>query len=206
MYNVGRLGFFVRAQPTFCFGRNWHVPIYSARKTLAHLGKKIFFTDIDRKKWQSTSARKDDRSRSKKEASSDDADRTFPNRHHANFVHGLNWKLNSRHRSWRSPDWYFSADVAQFCFSKRSLSCNVFFFFTAQEVFLFWCCIKNLKCRSARFFCASSTDFSFRPKLACSHLFGQENISPSRQKNIIHRNGSKKMTVDLGLERWPIEV
>ena len=53
MYNVGRLGFFVRAQPTFRFGRNWHFPIYSARKTLAHLGKKIFFIDIDRKNWQS---------------------------------------------------------------------------------------------------------------------------------------------------------
>ena len=42
MYNVGQLGFFVRAQPTLCFGRNWHVPINSARNTLAHLGKKIF--------------------------------------------------------------------------------------------------------------------------------------------------------------------
>ena len=42
IFQVGRLGFFLGAQPTFCFGRNWHVPIYSARKTLAHLGKKIF--------------------------------------------------------------------------------------------------------------------------------------------------------------------
>ena len=42
MYNVGLPGFFVRAQPTFGFGRNWHIRIYSARKTLAHLGKKIF--------------------------------------------------------------------------------------------------------------------------------------------------------------------
>jgi len=66
MYNVGRLCFFERAQPTFCFGRNWHVLIYSARQTLAHLGKKILFTDVDRKKCQSTSARKDDRSRLKR--------------------------------------------------------------------------------------------------------------------------------------------
>jgi len=71
-------------------------------------------------------------------------------------------------------------------------------FFTVEEVFLFWCCIKNLQCRSARFFCASSTDLLFGPKLACSHLFGQENISRSRQKNIIHRYWSKKMTVDIG--------
>ena len=39
--NVGQLGFLVRAQPTFCLARNWHVPIYSARKTLTHLAKKI---------------------------------------------------------------------------------------------------------------------------------------------------------------------
>ena len=139
-----------------------------------------------KKKWQSTSARKDERSGSKKEASSDDADRTFPNRHHANFVHGLNWKLNSRHRSWNSRDWYFSADVAQFLF--KNARRQIMFFFTAEEVFLFWWCIKNEQCRSARFFCASSTDVLLRPKLACSHLFGQENISPTRQKNIIHRD------------------
>ena len=50
MYNVGRLGFFVRAQPKFCYGRNWHVPIYLARKTLAQLAKIILLTDIDKKK------------------------------------------------------------------------------------------------------------------------------------------------------------
>ena len=83
----------------FYFGRNWHVSIYSAWKTLAHLGKKIFFTDIDRKKCQSTSARKDDRSRYINDASQDDADQTFPYRHHAYFIEGLNRKLNSRLRS-----------------------------------------------------------------------------------------------------------
>ena len=172
----------MRAQPTFCLGRNWHVPIYSARKTLAHLGKKILLTNIDRKKWQSTSARKHDRSRSKKEASQDDADRTFPNRHHANFVHGLDWKLNSRHPSWRSPVWYFSADIEQFFF--KNARWPIIFFFYGTGSFLFCCCIKNLQCSSARFFSASSTDVLFRPKLTCSHLFGQENINPPRQKNI----------------------
>ena len=34
----------------FGYGRNWHVSNYSARKTLALLGKKILFTDIDKKK------------------------------------------------------------------------------------------------------------------------------------------------------------
>ena len=69
-------------------------------------------------------------------------------------------------------------------------------FFTVEEVFLFWCCKKNLQCRSARFFCASSTDLLFGPKLACSHLFGQENISPSLQKKyyspiLIEKNDSR---------------
>ena len=49
IYNVGRLGFFVRAQPKLCFGRHWHEVIYSARKTLAHLDKGTLFTDIDKK-------------------------------------------------------------------------------------------------------------------------------------------------------------
>ena len=128
MYNIGLLGFFVRAHPTFCFGRNWHVPIYSARKTLAYLGKRIFFTDIDRKNWQSTSARKDDRSRCKKEASPHDADRTFPYRHHAYLIKGLNRTLNRRHRSWTSPDWYFSADIEQF-YLKNSRWPILFFFY-----------------------------------------------------------------------------
>jgi len=38
------------------------------------------------------SATKDDRSRFEKEASPDDADRTFPNRHHPNIIQGLNRK------------------------------------------------------------------------------------------------------------------
>ena len=49
-YNVGRLGFFVRAKPKLCFGRHWHVLIYSARSTVAQLGKKTLFIDIDKKK------------------------------------------------------------------------------------------------------------------------------------------------------------
>ena len=49
IYNVGRLGFFVRAQPKLRFGRHWRVLIYSARKTSAHLGQKTLFTDTDKK-------------------------------------------------------------------------------------------------------------------------------------------------------------
>jgi len=140
----------------------------------------------------------------KKQASPHDADRTFPYRNHAYFIKGLIRKLNSRHRSWSSPNWYFSADIAQFFLMNARWP--IMFFFRAEEVFLFWCCIKNVQCRSARFFCAISTDVLFRPKMACSHLFGHENISPSRQKNIFHRYWSQKMPVDVGQERWPIEV
>jgi len=80
-------------------------------------------------------------------------------------------------------------------------------FFYGRGSFLLWCCLKNLQCTSARFFRASATDVLFRPKLPCFHLFGQEIISPSRQKNIIRRYWSKKMTVDVGLwwesRNWP---
>jgi len=50
------------------------------------------------------SARKDDRSRSKREESSDDANRTFPNRYRANIIGGLNRKNNNGHWSLNSPD------------------------------------------------------------------------------------------------------
>ena len=204
MYNVGRLGFFVRAQPTFFFGQNWHVPIILPENISPSRQKNIFHrcwskkmpVDVGQERWPIEV---------KKEASPHDADRTFPYRHHAYFIKRLNRKLNSRHRSWSSPDWYFSADIAQFFFFKN-VRWPLMFFFTAEEIFACWCCINNLQCRSFRFFCASSTDVLFRPKLACSHLFGRENIGPSRQKNIFHRYWSKKLTVDNGHERWPFEV
>ena len=60
---------------------------------------------------------------------------------------------------------------------------------------------KNNNVRRLGFFSASSTDVLYRPKLPCSHLFGQENFSPSRQKDIIQRYWSKKTTVDVGQER-----
>jgi len=59
--------------------------------------KRTRFTDTDRKTCLPTSARKDDRSRFKKEASLDDGDPTFLNRHQPNIIQGLNRKHNSRH-------------------------------------------------------------------------------------------------------------
>jgi len=96
IYNVGGLGFFVRAQPKLCFGWHRHGFLFLARKTLANLGRKTWFTGTDRKKCLPTSAKKDDRSRFEKEASPDDADRKFPNRHHQNIIQGLNTKDNSQ--------------------------------------------------------------------------------------------------------------
>ena len=203
MYNVGRLGFFCASSTDVLFRPKLACSHLFGQENISPSRQKDIIHRYWSKKWQSTSAWKHDRSRSINEASQDDADRTFPYRHHANFVHGLNWKLNSRHRSWNSPDWYFSADIAQFFF--KNACWPTMFFFTAEEVFLFWYCIKNLQCKSAWFFCTSSIDVLFRPKLACSHLFAQENIIPSRQKDIIHRYWSKKMKVNVGQETWPIE-
>ena len=45
IYNVGRLGFFVRAQPKLCFGQHRHVFICLARKTLFNLGKNTWWID-----------------------------------------------------------------------------------------------------------------------------------------------------------------
>ena len=192
------------AQPTFYFGRTWHVPIYSAWKTLALIGKKILFTDIDRKKWPSTSARKDDRSRSKKEVSPDDADRTFPNRHHANFIQRLNRKNNSRHRSWNSPDWYFSADISQF-FLKRSPADNVFFL--RQRKFSCFCVALKI-CNVGRqgFFVRARPTFCFGRNWHVPIYSEWKTLAHLGKKNIIHQYWSEKMTVDVGQERQGIEV
>ena len=90
----------------------------------------------------------------------------------------------------------------------KNASWPIMFFFTAKEVFLFWCCMKNVQCRSARFFCANSTDVFFRPKLASSHLFGQKTLAHLGKKifctDIEGKNDSRrrpeKMT-DRGLKK-----
>ena len=49
-------------------------------------------------------AKKDDRSRSKKEESPEDADRAFPNRHRPNIIGGLNRKKQLWTLVVNSPD------------------------------------------------------------------------------------------------------
>jgi len=61
--------------------------------------KKTWFIDSDRRNCLPTSTRKHQRSRFKKEASPDDADRSFPIWNHPNTIQGLNRKYNNRNRS-----------------------------------------------------------------------------------------------------------
>ena len=90
----------------------------------------------------------------------------------------------------------------------KTLAGRQWFFFSAEVVFLFWCCIRNVQCRSARFYCASSTDVFFRPKLSSSHLFGKKTLAHLGKKIfftiLIEKNDSRrrpeKMT-DRGLKK-----
>jgi len=98
-FNVCRLGFFVPAQPKLWFGRHRQVFICLARKTLANSAKKhdspiLIEKNVSRRRIGNMS----DQGLKKKHASPDDADRTFPNRHHPNIIQGLNRKYNSLHR------------------------------------------------------------------------------------------------------------
>ena len=70
-----------------------------AKENISPPWKETWFTDSDRRNCLPTSTRKDQRSRFKKEASPDDADRSFPIRHHPNTIEGVNRKYNHRHRS-----------------------------------------------------------------------------------------------------------
>ena len=89
-------------------------------------------------------ARKDDRSRSKKEESPEDADRTFPNRHRPNIIGGLNRKNNSRHWSLIAPIDIYLSTLWNFI-SKRW---PIIFFYGIGN-FVIRCRLQNLQCRPA---------------------------------------------------------
>ena len=122
-YNVGRLGFFVWAQPKLCFDRHLHVFIYSASKTFSHHGKKLYSPVLIEKNPSRHRQRKLT-DRGLKGKSPGGADRTFPHRHHANIIQGLNRQNNCQHKSWNSRDWYFPADIAQAFL--QTLTYNIF--------------------------------------------------------------------------------
>ena len=81
------------------------------------------------------------------------------------------------------------------------------FFFMAEEVFLFWCCIKMVQCRSARFFVRAQPTFFFGRNWHVPIYSARQHwpISAKRYFSpiLIEKNGSRrrpeKMT-DRGLK------
>ena len=65
----------------------------------------------------------------------------------ASIIQGWNRKNNSRHRELNSPDWYFSADIAQFFYKHWPI-----IFLYGRRSFVGRYCLQNLQCRSARVF------------------------------------------------------
>jgi len=200
IYNVGRLGFFVRAQSKLRFGRHRHVFIYSARKTLAHLGKKhdspiLIGRNVSRRRPGKMTGR------------------CLKKNHHrmTPIEHFLIDIIQILFRDWientiadigrcKTATDIFQPTLRNFVYQRRPI-----IFLYGRGFFFVGCCRKNLQCRSATFFRSSSTEVMLRPTPACFHLIGKENISQPRQKNMIHRYWSKKMLADVGLERWPID-
>ena len=158
IYNVGRLGFFVRAQPKLCFRRHRHLFHLLAEENISQRRQKNMIHRYWSKKMLADVGQEWWGSIFKKVASPGDDHRTFPNRHHPNICQRLNRKYNSRHRSLWSRDWYFSTDIAQFFL--QTLADNIFLRF---KILFCWVCRKNLLSRSARFFRSSSTEVVFPP-------------------------------------------
>ena len=147
------------------------------------------------------SARKDDRSMFEKVASPDDADRTFPNKHHPNIIQGLNRKCISRHRSSWSRDWYFSADIAQLFYKRWPM-----IFFTVEDAFLFGVDVKIYNVGRLGFFVRAQPKLCFgwhRHVFIC--LEGKI-LGIQGQKIMILRYWATEMLADVSQERWPIEV
>ena len=144
------------------------------------------------------SARKDDRSMFKKESSPDDADRTFPNRHHPNIIQGLNRKNNSRHRQLKSPDCYFSADIVQSFL--QTLADNIFF--TVEDAFLCGVAVKIYNVGRLGFFVRAQPKlcfgrhrhvFIYSARKTLAHL-GKKHDSPILIGRNVSRRRPGKMT------------
>ena len=109
--------------------------------------------------------------------SPDDADLTFPNWHHPNIIQGLKKKTIAVTGRYVAPTDIFQPTLHSI-FYKR---CPIIFLYDRGSFFV-RCRLQKLQCGLARFPRASRTEVVFRPTLACSHLVGQENISPPRKK------------------------
>ena len=200
IYNVRRLGLFVRAQPKLCFDWHWHVFICSATKTLAHLRKKLVSPILIEKYTSRRRPRKF-------------TDRGLKKNHRVTPI--KHFLLDIIHILFR--DWIENTitDIGR-CKAVTDIFqptlCNFFYkrwpiiFLYGRGCFFVWCCRKNLQCRSARFFRSSSTEVVFRPTPACFRLLGMQNINQPRHKIMIPRYWSKKMLADVCPESLPIKV
>jgi len=179
-FNVRRLGFFVGAQPKLWFGRHRHVFVCLARKPLTNLAKKHELPILIKKNSSRLRAGKF-------------TDRGLKKNHRVKPIeHFLIDIIHILFRDWIENT---TADIGR-CKAATdiflSTLCNFFYkrwpiiFFYGRGCFFVRCCRKNLQCRSARFFQSSSTKLVFRRTPACYHLFGKENISQPRQKNMIN--------------------
>jgi len=177
IYNLRRLGFFVRPQPKLWFDRQRHVFICSATTALAHLGRKLDSPIvIEEIAWRRPRGKIKDRGLKKK--------------HH-----------------WMTPIEHFLLDIIQILFrdgientitdiGRCKVATHIFlptlsnFFYKRWPIiflygrgcFFVWCCRKNLHCMSDRCFRSSSTEVVVRPKTACFHLLGNDSISQPRKK------------------------
>ena len=142
IYNVGRLGFFVRAQPMLCFDRHRHVFICQAWKTLTNLCKKKHDCPILIEKYGS------------RRLQGKFGDRGLQKNHRVTQIE------------------HFLLEIIQILFNtitdigRCKVATDIFlptldnFFYKRWPIIFFYgrgcffvrCCRKNLQCRSARFF------------------------------------------------------
>ena len=99
IYNVRRLGFFVRPQSKLWFDRHRHVFICLLTKTLAHLGRKLDSPIlIEKNASRRRRGKINDRGLKKKHHRMTPIEH-FQLDHHPNIIQGFNRKYNSRHWS-----------------------------------------------------------------------------------------------------------
>ena len=197
IYNVGRLGFFVRAQPKLRFGRHRHVFIYSARKTLAHLGKKhdspiLIGRNVSRRRPGKMTCR------------------CLKKNHHrmTSIEHFLIDIIQILSRDWientiadigrcKTATDIFRPTLRNFVYKRRPI-----IFFYGRGFSFVGCCRKNLQCRSARFFRVRPTEVFFQPTPPCFHLLGKHNICPPRKKALLTDTDKKKNPSRHRQGRW----
>ena len=218
IYNVGRLGFFVRAQPKLRFGRHRHVFIYSARKTLAHLGKKhdspiLIGRNVSRRRPGKMTCR------------------CLKKNHHrmTSIEHFLIDIIQILFRDWientiadigrcKTATDIFRPTLRNFVYKRRPI-----IFFYGRGFSFVGCCRKNLQCRSARVFRSSYTELCFdrhRHVFIClarktlahlgknldSPILVEKNASRRRPEKLSDRGLKKKHRRMTPIEHFQIDI